>query len=131
VNRHLLRRHSLDRILSVASIVTLVIGVLMMVTTSTGFGGFWGVFLPIFALMSTFGSMQSNTAAGALSIDPLRAGSVAAMLGGSAFGVGAVSSALAGMMHDGSAKPMALIILVSVFGSAWALYGLALPKPAR
>jgi hypothetical protein len=26
---------------------------------------------------------------------------------------------------------MALIILVSVFGSALALYGLALPKPAR
>jgi DHA1 family bicyclomycin/chloramphenicol resistance-like MFS transporter len=131
VNRHLLRYHSLDRILSVASLVTLVVGVLMMITTATGFGGFWGVFLPIFALMTTFGFMQSNTAAGALTIDPLRAGSVAAMLGGSAFGVGAVSSALAGMMHDGSAKPMALIILVSVFGSAWALYGLALPKPAR
>ncbi len=117
--------------MSVASLVTLVVGVLMMVTTSTGFGGFWGVFLPIFALMTTFGFMQSNTAAGALSLDPLRAGSVAALLGGSSFGVGALSSALAGMMHDGSAKPMALIILVSVFGSSLALYGLALPKSAR
>lgn len=131
VNRYLLHRHSLDRILSVASLVTLGIGVLMMVMTLTGFGGFWGVFLSIFALMSTFGFMQSNTAAGALSIDPLRAGSVAALLGGSTFGVGALSSALAGIMHDGTAKPMALIILVCVFASSAALYGLALPKSAR
>ena len=128
LNRYLLRRHTLDRILAVASLIALAIGAVMMVTAYTDTGGLWGLFLPLFGMMTAFGFMQSNTAAGALSIDPLRAGSVAAMLGGFSFGVGALASALSGALHDGTGRPMATIIMVSLLGSAACLYGLALRK---
>jgi DHA1 family bicyclomycin/chloramphenicol resistance-like MFS transporter len=71
--------------------------------------------------------MQGNTMAGALNVDPRRAGSISALLGGLSFGMGALASALAGVLHDGSPRPMALVMLAALVGSALALRFLALP----
>ena len=94
----------------------------------TGFGGPWAVLPLLFLTLSTFGLMQGNTIAGGLSTDPTRAGSISALMGGSSFGFGAATSAIAAAFHDGTARPMALTMLGAVIGSALALHFLALPK---
>ena len=82
----------------------------------------------LFGLLATYGFMQGNTMAGALNVDPRRSGSISALLGAASFGVGAVASAAAGVLHDGTPRPMALVMLATLVGSAVALRTLALPK---
>ena len=69
--------------------------------------------------------------AGALNVDPRRAGAISAMMGAVSFGTGAVASAAAGVLHDGTPRPMALVMFVALAGSALALRFLALPKGAK
>jgi DHA1 family bicyclomycin/chloramphenicol resistance-like MFS transporter len=69
--------------------------------------------------------------AGALSIDPRRAGSISALMGGVSFGAGALASAATGILHDGTPRPMAVVMLVALVGSALTLRLMALPKRAE
>ena len=87
------------------------------------------VCLPLlFLLLSSMGFMQGNTMAGALSVDTLRVGSASALMGGASFGVGAMASSLVGLLHDGTAKPMAMTMVLALVSSAVVLRWLALPK---
>ena len=96
--------------------------------TLTGLGGRWSVLPLLFVLLSSYGFIQGNTMAGALNVDPRRAGAISAVQGAVSFGVGAVASNLAGLLHDGTPRPMALVMLLALAGSAAALHALALPK---
>jgi hypothetical protein len=49
-------------------------------------------------------------------------------MGASTFAVGALMTVLVGATHDGTAKPLATIILVAILLSTIALYGLARPS---
>jgi DHA1 family bicyclomycin/chloramphenicol resistance-like MFS transporter len=69
--------------------------------------------------------MQGNTMAGALNVDPRRAGSISALMGGVAFATGAIASSVAGVFHDGTPRPMAATMLIALLGSALALRALA------
>jgi hypothetical protein len=53
-----------------------------------------------------------------------------AMAGALSFATGAAASSLAGVPHDGTGRPMALVMLVALAGSAVSLRRLALPKTA-
>ena len=128
VNRYALRRATPDEVLSRASLASVVAGVLLALAAVTGIGGPWTVLPMLFLLLGTYGFMQGNTMAGALNVDPRRAGSVSALMGGASFGVGALASGLTGVLHDGTPKPMALTMLVALIGSAVALRFLALPR---
>ena len=63
----------------------------------------------LFVLLASYGFMQGNTMAGALNVDPRRAGSVSALMGGASFGVGALAASLSGAFHDGTPRPMAVL----------------------
>ncbi len=128
VNRWLLRRVAPDRVLATASLVATGFGALLALAAVSGVGERWSVLPMLFLLLSSFGFMQGNTMAGALSVDPKRAGSISALMGGVAFATGAVASSLAGLLHDGTPRPMALVMLVALVGSALTLRFLALPK---
>lgn len=128
VNRHLLRRRTPDEVLARASLVSAALAALLALVAVTGWGGMWGVLGLLFALLASYGFMQGNTTAGALSVDPLRAGSVSALTGAASFAAGAVAASISAALHDGSARPMALIMLVAMLGSAAALHALALPR---
>jgi len=131
INRFLLRRWTPDQVLSRASIASVVAAGVLSVAAVSGFGGAWTVLPLLFILLGTYGFMQGNTMAGALSVDVRRAGSVSALMGGASFGVGALATGLAGALHDGTPRPMALTMFVALIGSAIALRLLALPKPAQ
>lgn len=125
VNRWLLRRHLADKILARASLASVAAAVLLSVAALTGVGGMWSVLPLLFLVLGSYGLMQGNTMAGALSVDPRRAGSISALMGGASFGAGALASWLGGALHDGTARPMALVMLVCLAGSSAALYLLA------
>jgi DHA1 family bicyclomycin/chloramphenicol resistance-like MFS transporter len=131
VNRHLLRRMTPDAVLARASLAALGFAVLLAAAALTGVGGRWAILPLLFLVLASYGLMQGNTTAGALNVDPRRAGSISALMGAVAFGAGALASGLAGALHDGTPRPMALIMLVSLAGSALALHRLALVKAER
>ncbi|HET6969779.1 MAG TPA: MFS transporter, partial [Phenylobacterium sp.] len=130
VNRFLLRRFTTDHVLARASLIALGCGVALCVAAFSGLGGRWTVLPLLFSVMASMGFMQGNTTAGALSVDPLRAGSTSALLGAAGFGAGALAAALAGVMPGGPERAMALVMMLALAGSAACLHGLALPKRA-
>ena len=128
INRLLLRRQTPDAVLARAGLVAVGFAVLLAIFAFTGIGGRWTVLPTLFCILATYGFMQGNTMAGALSVDPTRAGSASALMGGCTFTIGALASAAAGALHDGTPRPLAFVLLVSLIGSALAIRLLALPK---
>ena len=130
VNRLLLRRTTPDRVLMRASVASLVFAFLLVGAAWTGWGGQWTVLPLLFLSLSTYGLMGGNTMAGALSVDPKRAGSTSALMGSASFGAGAVAAWISGLLHDGSPRPMAGVMFVCLVGSALAIFLIALPRGA-
>lgn len=126
VNRYLLRRRTPDEVLARSSLISLAIAVVFMAAAASGIGGRWTVLPLLFALLASYGFIQGNTMAGALNVDPRRAGATSALLGGVSFATGAAASTLGGLLHDGTPRPMALVMLLALAGSAAALHFLAL-----
>ena len=127
VNRYLLVRRTPDQVLSAASLCAVGFGLLLALAAFAGHGPF--VILPlIFLVLTSYGFMQGNTQAGALSVDPKRAGSVSALTGSGSFAAGALAAWVSGTFHDGTAQPMALTMLVCLVGSQLALRLLALRR---
>ncbi|WP_309090637.1 multidrug effflux MFS transporter [Phenylobacterium sp.] len=128
VNRWLLRTRTPDQVLARVSLISFGFAVLLVLAAVTGIGERWTVLPLLFLVLASYGLMQGNTTAGALSVDPKRSGSTSALLGGLSFGTGALASSLAGVFHDGTPRPMALVMMLALGGSAFALRRLALPK---
>jgi DHA1 family bicyclomycin/chloramphenicol resistance-like MFS transporter len=127
VNRLLLRRNLPDQVLSKASIASIVAALLLSLAAFTGWGGQWTVLPLLFCALSMYGLMGGNTMAGALSVDPRRAGSISALMGSASFGAGALASWAGGLLHDGSPRPVAGVMFACLVGSALAIFFLALP----
>ena len=126
VNRFLLGRFDSDRILGVATLAGVAAGTGLVVATLSG--NHWAVLAMLFAVLTSFGFMAANSTAGALGVDPLRAGATSALVGSASFTVGAVATTITGFFHDGTPLPMALVIAVALTGAAVALHTLALPR---
>jgi len=131
VNAHLLHRHSPEFILARSRAASILFAGVLALDAYTGFGGMWGVLIPLFAVVSSFGLVGANTQAAGMSIDPHRAGSISALMGGASFGAGALISGLTAVFADGTPRPMAAVILGSILASSAALYGLAQPAARR
>lgn len=127
VNRHLLRTRTPDEVLARASVAAVMAAAALTVAAVTGLGGRWSVLPLLFLLLASYGFMQGNTMAGALNVDPRRAGSISALMGGASFGVGALAASVSGAFHDGTPRAMAITMLVALVGSALSLRLLAMP----
>ena len=111
LNRLLLRRYRADTVLQAALVIGVVAAVLLTVSAFTGFGGLPGLLTPLFFAVAVHGLGSPNAVAGAMAMDPNRAGSLSAMVGCVQFGLGATAAALVGLFHDTTARPMAAVIL--------------------
>lgn len=131
VNRILLRRSTPDRVLVRASVASIVAAFVLVAAALSGLGGEFTVLPLLFVALSTYGLMAGNTMAGALSVDPSRAGSTSALMGGASFTAGALASWVGGLLHDGSARPVAAVMFACLVGSSLAIFGLAVPKSVR
>lgn len=110
VNRALLRRFTLDEVLIVAVCVMAAAGIALVLMTVFRIGGLFGLWLPLFVYIASLGTVLPNAAASAMAGEAHRAGTAAALMGTLQFAVGAVTSGLVGMLHDGTALSMAVIV---------------------
>lgn len=72
----------------------------------------WPLLVPLFICIASLGCIIPNASACAMSGQGARAGSASALMGCLQFSVAAGAAALVGVLHDGSAVPMAMVISV-------------------
>ena len=106
-------------LLGVAVLNTLVCSFVLLATTFSGFGGFWGVAIPLFFLLSTVGVAGANTVAGLLDMAPDAAGAASALFGVVQFSCGAIATWLVGLL-GGDAAAMAIVMCLASAGSTLA-----------
>ena len=112
VNPYFLRRFGAFRVLRVAVRCYLAADILLCGLAFAGGFGIASVFIPIFLGMSTLGFILPNTAVGALSRHANHAGSASALMGTIQFIFAAISGSLMGILTDGTARPMAAMMLL-------------------
>ena len=113
INPALIHRFGAARVLRVAVRLFLAATLLLTVLAfAGGAGGIAGVFVPILLGMSTLGFIMPNTAVGALSRHANQAGSASALMGTVQFIFAAISGSLMGVLTDGTARPMAAMMLL-------------------
>jgi DHA1 family bicyclomycin/chloramphenicol resistance-like MFS transporter len=115
-NRWLLRRFTSEQLLRKGMWVNVCAGLLLVACARTGFGGFPLFFSVLFVCLSTLGVIFPNATAMTMQPFAAEAGSASALLGILQFTLGASGGALVGIVHNGTALPMAIQI---------ACYGLA------
>ena len=125
----LVGRVSLDKALGFGLGMITVAAVALLLMTSGAFGevGLVPVAAGLFVLMSAMGLAMPNTNALALMRAKHAAGSASALLGTSAFMVGAVASPLVGIAGEQTAVPMALVQVVCALASVGCFLGMCRP----
>jgi len=131
VNAHLLRWWMPEEVLVRARLASIVAALVVMIDAVTGFGGMLGVIIPLYVTLGSFGLVGPNTQAAAMNVDLKRTGTISSIVGGASFAMGTLVSSAAGYLHDGTARPLAGLILFMILASSAALYGLAKPTAAR
>ncbi|KEZ78270.1 Bcr/CflA family multidrug efflux MFS transporter [Salinisphaera hydrothermalis] len=119
-NGRIVQRFGYRTLLGVAVGNTLTCSLVLLATTLTGFGGFWGVAVPLFFLLSTVGVAGANTVAGLLDLAPDAAGAASALFGVFQFACGAIATWAVGFI-GGDAEAMA-IVMAGAAGSAFVAY---------
>jgi len=116
------RRRPVRDVLGAACLINVAAGLLLIVLASTGFGGLPAFFAVLFCAVASLGLILPNSTAAAMAPFARDAGTASALLGVAQYAVGAISGALVGLLHDGTARPMAFLIAacgalaVGVFG---------------
>jgi DHA1 family bicyclomycin/chloramphenicol resistance-like MFS transporter len=132
INRYLLRRFQGIQILKAALTFAALSGLTLLAVTTTGFGGFPALLIVLFCSIASTGLVGPNATAAAMAPYAQRAGSAAALLGAIQFVLGAGAGSLVGLLHNGTALPMAGVIALCAGGAFLILQLLALrhqPKP--
>ncbi|GAA5169382.1 multidrug effflux MFS transporter [Pseudonocardia eucalypti] len=100
LNARLLRRFAPHQILVTGSMFASASGLLLLVTAGTGFGGLYGVAIPLWTVLFFTGLVLPNAPAVALAAHGEAAGTAAALLGAVQFGVGAITSPTVGLLGN-------------------------------
>jgi DHA1 family bicyclomycin/chloramphenicol resistance-like MFS transporter len=122
LNRLLLRRYNNMTILSTMLWVIAVSGLALVLVALTETGGLIGLIIPIFICISSIALVGPNAVALALAPYKKRAGTASALLGTIQLAMGAGSGTLIGVLHNGTAMPMAGIIGLCAVGALITFY---------
>ncbi len=130
VNSRLVLHYGADRLLRGGVAAVALSGCALVVAALTGAAGLSGLVIPLLGFIASLSFIGANAMAGALSGFPHMAGTASALAGTIQFGLAAVSGALVGALHDGTAVPMAAVIALAGLGSLLAHRRLVAPRPA-
>jgi len=130
LNRLLLRRFSPDQVLAGAAVASVLCAGTVILAASLPVG-VAPLIMALFVTIASSSLVQANSLAGALAAAGPRPGSASALFGAGGFGLGAVTSTIAGAMGSRTALPMALVIAACLLACAASLFGLALRPSAR
>lgn len=107
VTARLARRLEPARMLRAALWVPVAAGLLLL-ASATGHGGLPAMLVALFFAIGSLGAVMPLSAAIAMSLHGRNAGSASALLGTLQFGLGSLAGIATGLLHDGTALPMAL-----------------------
>ncbi|MHA7114514.1 multidrug effflux MFS transporter [Pseudomonas promysalinigenes] len=110
VNARLLVKRGPAFLLSRAVWVYLAAGLSLLAVAALQPAALWPLLVPLFVCIASLGCIIPNAAACAMSGQGARAGSASALMGCLQFSVAAAAAALVGVLHDGSAIPMSMVI---------------------
>jgi len=128
MNRSLVGRFGYDRVLFFGTLAATGSGMVAGGVAYSGWGGLWGLVVPLFLFASTTGFIVANSITGALADFPRRAGAVSALTGAVQYGSGIFGSGLVGLWADGTPGPLGLVVAISGIGC---LLSMVLLIPAR
>jgi DHA1 family bicyclomycin/chloramphenicol resistance-like MFS transporter len=123
-SRWLLLHRDPAALLRLASLVAVAGGVGLVACAGTGWGGFPLFFALLLVSLSNLGLLFPIVTAMTMQPFPAMAGAASALLGILQFLIGALAGALSGLIHDGTAVPMAVQIALFALAT-WLLLGLA------
>lgn len=130
LNRKLVSRFALSKLLVVSSLVAFVASAVFFVLAWANIGGIWSVIVPMFVMFSMNGIIAACANAAALAAVPNQvAGSAAALLGSLQYGSGIISSLLLAVFSSGTPFTMAWIIVLFVGLSAMMAVWQGMRKP--
>ncbi|HYP45274.1 MAG TPA: multidrug effflux MFS transporter [Propionibacteriaceae bacterium] len=124
LNPLLVRRFGTARVLVAAVVISTSGALVLLGMAITQLGGLLGLMIPLFVVVASAGLSFPNAPAIALNRHGESAGTAAAMVGTSQFLVGGLVAPLVGALADGSAVPMAAVMLATT-GLAMLVLGLA------
>jgi len=110
VNARLLARRGPAFLLARTVWIYLGAGLTLLAVSALHTAQLWPLLIPLFVCIASLGCILPNASACAMNGQGERAGSASAMLGCLQFSVAAAAAALVGVLHDGSAMPMAMVI---------------------
>jgi DHA1 family bicyclomycin/chloramphenicol resistance-like MFS transporter len=128
VNARLVRRYGPTRMLTASLLVYAFGCAALLINVLAGFGGLLGILIPVFICFATVGAAPNNALALATEHYPHAAGSASALFGSIQFGVGALIGVVVGLLHDGTALPMAAIFSVAAVFALVVNFGFG-PRP--
>jgi MFS transporter, DHA1 family, multidrug resistance protein len=117
VNSRLVLRFGTDRLLIGGTGAAALAGIAVACGAWTGWGGLWGLLVPLFVFISAAGFIVANSIVGALAGFPERAGAISALVGAIQYGSGIMGSGLVGAFADGTPWPMGCVIALAGIGS--------------
>ncbi|NIE78589.1 multidrug effflux MFS transporter [Pantoea sp. Tr-811] len=110
VNARLLAKRGPAFLLARAVWMYLAAGLVLLGVAALRPAQLWPLMVPLFVCIASLGCIIPNASACAMSGQGARAGSASALMGCLQFSVAAGAAALVGVLHDGSAVPMTLVI---------------------
>ena len=120
INARLLAKRGPAFLLRRAVWLYLLAGLTLLAISAMQPAKLWPLLIPLFICIASLGCIIPNASACAMSGQGARAGSASALLGCIQFSVAAGAAALVGVLHDGSAVPMALVICLCGLGAVGA-----------
>ena len=126
VSPRLLPRFGAERVIRWAVRLYLAATLVLVAVAFTGTLPWWAVALPVLVSLSSMGLALPNTTVGALARHPANAGVASALMGTMQYILGAISGIAVGWLADGTARPMALLMM---FGAACAVAAEACRPP--
>lgn len=116
LNSRLVLRYGYDKVLLAGCFVCALAAIVTAIAAGSGWGGLWGLVVPLLVFASTTGLIVANSITGAMALFPERAGAVSALTGALQYGSGIFGSGLLGVFADGTPWPMGWIIAVCGIG---------------
>ncbi|PBP46758.1 multidrug effflux MFS transporter [Pseudomonas syringae] len=110
INARILRKTGPAFLLSRMVWVYLAAGLVLLAISLLRTEALWPLLVPLFICVASLGCIIPNASACAMNGQWARAGSASALLGCLQFSVAAIAASLVGLLHDGTATPMALVI---------------------
>ncbi|WP_166362728.1 multidrug effflux MFS transporter [Pseudomonas akapageensis] len=110
INARLLAKRGPAFLLARTIWIYLAAGLVLLGISALHTEALWPLLIPLFICIASLGCIIPNASACAMSGQGARAGSASALLGCLQFSVAAGAASLVGVLHDGSALPMAQVI---------------------